>query len=516
MPLSRRAFIHTTAAAAAAWPLAVRGWQAAPGTETGIFRHGVASGDPLTDRVMLWTRVTPPAGHSDSRPLDVRWQIASDEKMSNIVGRGTAQAAAERDFTVKVDAGNLEPGATYYYSFDSGGERSPVGRTKTLPVRGAQRLRLGQVSCSNYPTGYFNVYRCLANRPDLDAVVHLGDYIYEFASSRYSDPSLSRAVQPASEVVTLADYRTRYAYYRHDPDLQAVHRQHPFIVVWDDHELANDAWSGGAGNHNASQGDWKVRQRAAYRAYLEWMPIRESSPNAIRLYRRFAFGGLADLIMLDTRGLRDQQVSPTDRAAIADPRRTLLGAAQEAWLSETLRASQKAGTGWRILGQQILFSPLTMPGMNVMRPDVWDGYPAARERMFDTLENGRITDVAILTGDIHSSWALDVPRDPWTAATYDPKTSSGSRAVEIVAPAVSSPPMFSSQAQRDIAAMLQPLARHLKFLEGDSRGYVLLDITPKTLQADWYFVPTVTQRTDQEKRAARFVCERGSSRLVSA
>ena len=232
MPLSRRAFIHTTAAAAAAWPLAVRGWQAAPGTETGIFRHGVASGDPLTDRVMLWTRVTPPAGHSDSRPLDVRWQIASDEKMSNIVGRGTAQAAAERDFTVKVDAGNLEPGATYYYSFDSGGERSPVGRTKTLPVRGAQRLRLGQVSCSNYPTGYFNVYRCLANRPDLDAVVHLGDYIYEFASSRYSDPSLSRAVQPASEVVTLADYRTRYAYYRHDPDLQAVHRQHPFIVVW--------------------------------------------------------------------------------------------------------------------------------------------------------------------------------------------------------------------------------------------------------------------------------------------
>jgi alkaline phosphatase D len=157
-----------------------------------------------------------------------------------------------------------------------------------------------------------------------------------------------------------------------------------------------------------------------------------------------------------------------------------------------------------------------MPGMNVMRPDVWDGYPAARERMFDTLDNGRITDVAILTGDIHSSWALEVPRDPWTAATYDPKTASGSRAVEIVAPAVSSPPMFSSQAQRDIAAMLQPLARHLKFLEGDSRGYVLLDITPKALQADWYFVPTVTERTDQEKRAARFICERGSSRLVPA
>ena len=194
MGLSRRAFLHTTAAAAAAWPLTVRGWQTPPGTQTGLFRHGVASGDPLTDRVILWTRVTPPAGHSDSKPLDVRWRVASDEQMSNIVARGTAQAAAERDFTVKVDAGSLKPGATYYYAFDSGGEQSPIGRTKTLPDRGAQRLRLGQVSCSNYPTGYFNVYRCLANRPDLDAVVHLGDYIYEFATGRYSDPSISRGV----------------------------------------------------------------------------------------------------------------------------------------------------------------------------------------------------------------------------------------------------------------------------------------------------------------------------------
>ena len=320
-------------------------------------------------------------------------------------------------------------------------------------------------------------------------------------------------MQPTSELVTLQDYRSRYAFYRTDPDLQEVHRQHPFIVVWDDHEMANDAWSGGAGNHNTSQGDWKVRQRAAYRAYLEWLPIRESNGSGIRLYRRFAFGGLTDLIMLDTRGLRDQQVPPSDKAAIADPRRSLLGAAQEEWLSNTLRASQTAGTQWRILGQQILFSPLTMPGMNVLRPDVWDGYPAARERVFDMIESGRITDLAILTGDIHSSWALDVARNPWSA--YDPTTASGSKGVEIVTPAVSSPPMFSSQTQRDVATMLRPLARHLKFLDGDSRGYVLLDITPKTLTADWYFVPTVTERTDRESRAARFVCEHGSSRLIA-
>jgi alkaline phosphatase D len=512
MPLSRRAFLHT-AAAAAAWPLTVRGWQDPATAPTGLFRHGVASGDPLPDGVILWTRVNPPGGGTDSSPLDVRWQIATDEQLRTVVARGTAQAAVERDFTVKIDASNLKPGATYYYAFDTGGEQSPIGRTRTLPDRGAQRLRLGQVSCANYPTGYFNVYRRLADRSDLDAIVHLGDYIYEFASDRYNDPSLSRAVQPTNELVTLQDYRSRYAFYRKDVDLQEVHRQHPFIVVWDDHEMANDAWSGGAGNHRANQGDWKVRQRAAYRAYLEWLPIRESSSSDIRLYRRFAFGGLADLIMLDTRGLRDQQVTASDKAALADPRRTLLGAEQEKWLSDTLRASQAAGTGWRLLGQQILFSPLTMPSMTV-DPDVWDGYPAARARVFDVIDSGHITDLAILTGDIHSSWALDIPRNPWSA--YDPKTASGSRGVEIVTPAVSSPPMFSNPAQRDMATMLRPLAQHLKFLDGDSRGYVLLDVTPKSLVAEWYFVPTVTERTERESRVARFVCERGSSRLVPA
>jgi len=514
MSVSRRAFVHTTAAAAVAWPLEVRGWEAPPETETGLFRHGVASGDPLADRVILWTRVTTPAGRSGNRPIEVRWQVASDERLSRIVARGKAAAARERDFTVKVDAGGLEPGATYFYAFDTGGEQSPIGRTRTLPARGAQRLRFGQVSCANYPTGYFNVYRCLANRPDLDAIVHLGDYIYEFSSNRYNDPSISRAVQPVNEIVTLEDYRNRYAFYRRDLDLQEVHRQHPFIVVWDDHEMANDAWSGGASNHLASQGDWKTRQRAAYRAYLEWMPIRESNTSDIRLYRRFAFGGLADLVMLDTRALRDQQVASGDASGLADPRRTLLGAEQEQWLSNTLRDSQGSGALWRIIGQQILFSPMTMPGMGVLKTDLWDGYPAARDRVFDMIESGRITDVAILTGDIHSSWAIDVPRQPWAA--YDPKTAKGSRAVEIVAPAVSSPPMFSSAAQRDLVTMLEPLAPHLKFLEGESRGYVLLDVTAKTIVADWYLVPTVTERTERESRAARFTCERGSSRLVSA
>ena len=281
-------------------------------------------------------------GSSATGPLDVQWVIASDEGLQQVVARGTAQAAMERDFTVKVDAGGLGPGRTYHYAFVAGGERSPVGRTKTLPER-TDRLRVASVSCSNYPAGYFNVYRCIANRPDLDAVIHLGDYIYEFANGRYGDGSASgRVPLRAGEASTLEDYRDRYATYRSDIDLQEAHRRHPFIAVWDDHESANDAWSGGAGNHNPSQGSWATRLAGAYRAYLEWMPIRESSDPKIHLYRSFRFGDLADLVMLDTRGLRDQQAIGTDAKMLADPSRSLLGAAQEAWFFDQLRASQRA------------------------------------------------------------------------------------------------------------------------------------------------------------------------------
>jgi alkaline phosphatase D len=513
MRITRREFINTAAASAAVVPFALRAEQAAPDPALRLFRHGVASGDPLADRVILWTRVSPPA-RSATGPIDVQWEIASDETLSQIVARGTAQAAPERDFTVKVDAGNLQPGRPYYYAFTAGGERTPIGRTKTLPER-ADRLRFASVSCANYPAGYFNVYRCLANRPDLDAVIHLGDYIYEFANGRYGDGTTSgRVPLPPGEATTLEDYRNRYATYRSDIDLQNAHRQHPFIVVWDDHESANDAWSGGAGNHDPQKGDWATRLNAAYRAYLEWMPIRESPQGGIRLYRSFKFGDLADLVMLDTRGLRDRQLVGTDAKGLADPARSILGAPQETWLFDQLRTSQRAGSRWRILGQQILFTPLSPPGLPVQRTDVWDGYPAARNRVFDFLASDTITDVAVLTGDIHSSWALDVPRNPWTG--YTATTGTGSVAVELVTPAVSSPPLFAGTQQRDSARLLQALAPQLKYLDGEQRGYLLVDISSDRLQADWQHVATVTERSDTETRAASFVCERGSSRLARA
>jgi alkaline phosphatase D len=510
MALSRRAFIRGAAASAAAWPLGVRGQDA--GGEARLFRHGVASGDPLSDRVILWTRITPPAARSATAVIDVRWHVADDERFQQVIATGTTQAPPQRDFTVKVDAGNLRPGRAYFYAFEAGGERSPIGRTKTLPGNGTARVRLASVSCSNYPAGYFNVYRAVANRSDLDAVIHLGDYIYEFANGVYGDGTASgRLPLPGGEAVSLDDYRQRYATYRSDIDLQAAHRQHPFIVVWDDHELANDAWAGGAGNHDPSEGDWATRQAAAYRAYLEWMPVREAADAGIHLYRSFRLGDLADLMMLDTRGLRDRQLPAAEAAAMADPRRTLLGEKQEAWLFGELRQSRRDGKRWRLLGQQILLSSVFPEGVT-MSPDMWDGYPAARRRLLDLIDEEQITDVAILTGDLHSSWALDVPANSRARADANGR----SLAVELVTPAISSPPLFADAALRARAPLLRMAAPHLKYLEGDSRGYILLDITRARLQADWYYVPTVTERSPTETKGASFVCESGSMRLAPA
>jgi alkaline phosphatase D len=510
---SRRQFIGGALGSAIAWPaLAAANRQAAEPSR--LFGHGVASGDPLTDRIMLWTRATPRV-ESPSASLAVRWVLADDERLEKVVATGTVVTSPARDYTVKVDAGGLRPGRTYYYAFDAAGERSLIGRTRTLPQDDVARVRLASVSCSNYPAGYFNVYRCLAGRDDLDAVLHLGDYIYEFANGVYGDGSGSgRVPMPAGEASTLAEYRQRYATYRSDVDLQAAHSAHPFIAVWDDHEVINDWWRGGAPGHTARRGDWATRLAAGLQAYREWMPVRETGDGSFRLYRGFRFGRLADLMMLDTRSFRDRQVPGRDVAALADPARTLMGAAQEEWLFAGLQRSQREGAGWRLIGQQTMFSPLSPPGVPPQNTDVWDGYPVARGRVFDLLEKSRLSNVAILTGDIHSSWALDVPRSPLKG--YTAATGEGSLAVEIVTPAISSPPLFASASMRDATSLLQLFSPHLKFVEGEHRGYVLLDVTRSRLQSEWYFVPAVDVRAATESRAAAFVCEAGASRLTKA
>jgi alkaline phosphatase D len=512
MSLSRRQFLWTAAASSVCLPALLEA-QRTPTDSSAVFRHGVASGDPLDDRVILWTRVTP-AASATARDVDVRWLVATDEQMTRVVRRGTARTSAARDFTVKADVGGLDAGRTYFYTFEMAGERSRIGRTKTLP-KTADRVQLGLVCCSNYPAGFFNVYACLARRDALDAIVHVGDYIYEFQNGIYGDgTSLLRIPEPRREAVTLSDYRIRYATYRTDPDLQDAHARHPFIVVWDDHELTNDAWSHGGGNHNPEQGegDWPTRRAAAYRAYLEWMPIRESDDRDVHLYRDFRFGSIARLTMLDTRGLRDQQVAPNDIAALTREERTLLGSKQESWLFDRLRSSQRADESWRILGQQVVFSRLALPGRPIVLNDTWDGYQAARERVLDFIERDRIRDLVILSGDIHSSWAFDVPRNAWDG--YDAASGAGSLAVEIVAPAISSPPLFTNPLLRAGEPGLRDSLPHLKFLEGESNGYVLLDVTRERFQSDWYLVPTVSRRSDEEKRVKRLVTERGSAHLM--
>jgi alkaline phosphatase D len=506
--MSRRRFVASVGMSAAAWPaFAIAQRASDEGRER--FRHGVASGDPLADRVVLWTRVTPRAGSSG---VEVRWQIADDETFRRVVARGSVQTDAARDFTVKVDATGLSAGRTYYFAFEAAGERSTVGRTRTMAPDTADRLRLAAVSCSNYPAGYFNVYRCIADRDDLDLVLHLGDYIYEFANGVYGDGSKQdRIPVPIAEAVTLDDYRRRYASYRTDADLQEAHRRHPFIAIWDDHELANNAWSGGAEDHTAEKGSWSARRAAATRAYLEWMPVRESR-GEFALYRSFRCGGLADLILLDTRSLRDRQVAGDDVAGLGDAARSILGRAQENWLFDRLRASRRDGAAWRLIGQQVLFAPITPAGFKVQNVDAWDGYPAARRRVLDFLRTERLPDMAILTGDIHSSWAMDVPPGPQVG---QPSAGTDSLAVEIVTPAISSPPLFTIEGAREAVPLVRLVSPHIKYLEGDRNGYVVAEVTRARLTADWYHVPSVTERTARESHGARYVCERGSSRLVA-
>ncbi len=286
--------------------VALRGFETAAanaGSDKAIFTHGVASGDPLADRVILWTRVIPANG--EARRVSVQWQMSQSVDFEQISASGSAAASPQSDYTVKIDAGRLSANTSYYYRFTCEGASSPVGKTKTLPETGTEDVKLAVVSCSNYPQGYFHVYREVAKR-EYGAVLHLGDYIYEYPAGTYSNEDMTknhgRQVAPKGEVIALEDYRTRYGLYRSDPDLQAAHAAHPFICIWDDHEIANDSWRTGAENHNDGEGDYGDRKKAALRAYHEWLPIR-SNPRGDQnvIYRSFEFGDLATLIMLDTR-----------------------------------------------------------------------------------------------------------------------------------------------------------------------------------------------------------------------
>jgi alkaline phosphatase D len=487
------------------------------------FLHGVASGDPLHDRVILWTRVTPKKWSDE---IQGRWLIATDARLKRVRRAGAFRTDVTRDFTVKIDVTGLEPGRTYYYRFETRGAQSPIGRTKTLRVGAVDSLRLAVASCSNYPYGYFNAYARIAARNDLDFVLHLGDYLYEYSLGEYANPQLAglRDVTPANEIVSLTDYRLRHALYKTDADLQEAHRQHPFICVWDDHESANDAYRDGAENHNPDlgEGEWEVRRRQAVRAYNEYMPIRSRSSFDDKVYRHFRIGNLADLVMLDTRlHGRDMQAGfktgeselPVTDPVIADPSRTLLGVDQEQWLEQRLWNSKAHGTRWRILGQQVMMAQLSSTlGRTIINPDQWDGYPGARGRLYRHLIDNNIDNNIVLTGDIHSSWCADLTPNPWDVAGYDPASGKGVIGAEFVTPAVSSPgPIADPATAAVVAGQLKAVSPHLKYIDLSKRGYSVLDVNRERTQCEIYHVPTVDVRVDGENLAGVFVSESGNN-----
>jgi alkaline phosphatase D len=466
-----------------------------------VFLHGIASGDPLADAVILWTRVTSP----DGAPVDVVWTVARDRELADVVASGSSSTDADRDHTVKVDVTGLEAGATYYYAFDALEERSPIGRTRCAPSGATSRLRFVVCSCSSYAHGHFNAYQRIAERLDLDVVLHLGDYIYEYGDDEYSDPELEepRLYDPPHEIITLEDYRRRYAHYRADSDLQAVHQQHPFICIWDDHESANDSFPDGAENHASSEGAWADRKADAIRAYFEWMPIRDNDDK--KVWRTFRYGDLVDLIMLDTRLWGRQQQSELGEDPPLDPERQILGDDQEAWLFDQLETSSAT---WRLLGQQVMMGQLGL----VTNPDQWDGYPAARERLFDVLTGSSIDNVVVLTGDIHSSWGMDLTYDPFDATAYDPNDGTGSVAVEFVTPAITSPGF--PEALGPVAEGLKADNPHMKLVDLVQRGYVVLDITAERVEAAWYHVDTIKTPSGGESLFGVVASLAGSNHLV--
>jgi alkaline phosphatase D len=482
------------------------------------FQHGVASGDPLPDGFIIWTRVTPTLdalpGLGVGEPSLVGWEVALDAEFRHRVAKGVVHTGPKLEHTVKVDVTGLKPETSYFYRFLFKDAESRVGHARTAPAPDAmiQSLRFGLASCSNYEGGFFSAYRHMANRGDLDFVLHVGDYIYEYGSGSYGPgAAIGRVHAPVHEIVSLSDYRRRHAQYKLDPDLQMLHAAYPFICTWDDHELTNDSWKAGAENHQpATEGDFINRRNNAYRAYFEWMPIRLPSPEIApsRIYRNFQFGALVGLSMLDLRQYRDVQplngLDPTKD----NPERVIVGAEQLNWLKQNL-SSQSAQ--WKLVGNSVMIAPvdfrqplppeiLQQLGLMAGVPfnvDSWDGYTDDRRELLEFISGAQIQNVGFLTGDIHSSWACDLPLD---AGAYAQGVASV--AVELVGTSITSdnlneilglPPR--NPISQQVETVFKAGNRHVKYLEFDSHGYSVVDISRERMQMDWI---SISDRTDPD------------------
>ena len=506
------------------------------------FYHGVASGDPLEDRVIIWTRVTPEV--MDGNPIEVDWKMATDPNLENVLQSGTVQATDSADYTVKVDVTGLDAGGTYYYGFSALDKNSLTGKTKTTPTGDqSDHLKFGVVSCSNFQGGYFNAYQRLAERRDLDAIIHLGDYIYEYGDQVFGDSSLfdDRPLEPLNEIITLEEYRTRYSTYRLDTSLIRVHQQHPFIVVWDDHESANNSYTDGAQNHTeGAEGAWEDRKQVSKQAYFEWLPIRETDGR--KVYRTIRYGNLMDLFMIDSRlEGRDQQINDPFAPELQDTNRTMLGSEQKSWLLEQLESSVAK---WKMIGNQVVFAPVnvgwialidsdTTTGYSLaqgLAQDMWNGYPAERTQILDFIQQKEIDNIVVLTGDLHVTLALDVADPPVDVAfqdlpgygatpfytpnnSYNAETGEGSLLVEFASPSITSDnydERFGILSAIGIQLLVNkeinfpPLPNlgvanpHLKYPDLINHGYYILDVKPDSAQASFYFSDILTIEEEEE------------------
>ncbi|WP_394281951.1 alkaline phosphatase D family protein [Corynebacterium sp.] len=499
------------AGAAVALPISERKSQlvgrasASPPAPHYTFMHGVASGDPLPTSVILWTRVTPEPGAYPGSNLgpatEVAWEVATDPDFHTIVRAGSLMTSVTADHTVHVDPFGLEPATTYFYRFHALGETSPVGTTRTAPAADAtpEQLSLAVCSCANMESGYFQAYQDIAdNAAHFDAVVHMGDYLYEFASGEYTGKhGITRPHEPRNALVTLSDYRQRYGAYRRDPSLQAAHAALPWVVTWDDHEIADNAWSGGASNHGEGQGDWAARRAAAMQAYLEWLPVRGGAPSeGGHIYRTLSFGQLADLHMLDLRSYRSAPgvFHPAQRG---DTERTIMGAEQFQWLRQRLESSTAR---WDVIGTSVMMAPLNlnpldigiagvvadMVGMDAagtpVNLDQWDGYEADRLKLLSALEGHTL----FLTGDIHSEWANEIHHAGRTVAAELVCSSISAANVDDVLGLPQGSPV--SRAAERVVCGHNP---HVKHVNLDVHGYASVRIDEHSCQMTWWRVEDV-------------------------
>ena len=540
--IARRAVLRAGAlAGAAVASTAVAGRTAVAGAQESVFRHGVASGDPMADRIILWTRVTPSPeaapGSGLGAPVVVTWEISPDPDFAAIVRSGSLVTEAGRDHTVKLDCTGLAPDRWYHYRFRALGQTSAVGRTRTAPAHGAMpatgRWRVGVVSCSNWEAGFFSSYRHLEARGDLDAIIELGDYIYEYQRGEYAGKNGAvRHHEPPHEIVTLADYRIRLATHRTDPDLQSLHAHLPWICTWDDHEIADNSWAHGAENHQPHEGPYADRKAASARAYFEWMPVRpESLRDGGHLYRRLRWGSLAELSMLDLRSYRSEGPDRFDGHAI-DQTNTMTGAEQFDWLARGLSSSTAR---WNVIGNSVMLSPVLIPPLDprttgaltellglpregiTYNSDQWDGYAGERRRLLEAIRSTGNRNHVFLTGDIHTSWANEVPYD---AADYP---GAGTAAVEFVTPSVTSNNIDDMVGLPEgnglsLAAQgaLTSANRHVRWVDLDRHGFSVLEFTTDYAHTDYW---AVISREDPNSGAyplASWRTPHGTNRLEPA